>query len=267
MFIVNALLPYLIILHVPLRFLPIILRHLILSHPFPMIHCFSEKALELTNLLIGCMAALDAEHYLQEIGSQEAIYAKLRSIFKAYGKHASRYASAPAYTKDVELPLPFALAIQELGVFETCSLLTNFVYAPTYPEGVEHEGRKKSAYPHAEYLSYLPTLKELGIPCKSIDPRVKTGSSWWTYKVKNFHDTHDLICTLPPSLYSDLSAIIRSVFLIPKLESNECKDVVQPPADAKDYGTRLKDVIPGSAVRSFLALCHGPEEEWSHGTN
>ena len=52
MSIIDALLLYLLLLQVSLRFLHIFLRHLILFYPFPMIHLFVE-ALDLTNLLKG----------------------------------------------------------------------------------------------------------------------------------------------------------------------------------------------------------------------
>ncbi|KAL6996487.1 hypothetical protein U1Q18_006620 [Sarracenia purpurea var. burkii] len=195
-----------------------------------------------------------------------ALYAKLHTLHKSYGRHPTRYTPPPCYSKDVELPLPFALAIQEFGAFETHSLKQNVVYAPTYPEGVINEGRENQIFSLAEYLSYLPTLRELGIPLKSVDPCLKNGSAWWTYKVENVHNTSDLVCTLPPSHYSDLSAIIRSCFLVPDA-ANCCKDIITFPQPPEDYGTRMREFHPGYCVRSFLALCHGPEEEWSFGTS
>lgn len=195
-----------------------------------------------------------------------ALYAKLRSIHRSFGRYTTRYTTAPCYTKDVELPLPFALAIQEFGTFETHSLKKNFIYAPTYPEGVINEGRERQDFSMAEYFSYLPTLKNHGIVCKSVDVRIKTGSPWWTYKVVNESNTSDLICTLPPTHYSDQSAVLRTVFLTPD-DEHCCFDIIHHPADFIDYGTRAREVPPGTCTRSFLALCHGPEEEWSFGSS
>ncbi|CAH9088394.1 unnamed protein product [Cuscuta europaea] len=48
-----------------------------------------------------------------------ALYAKLHSIHKSLGRYESRYASDPCYTEDVPLPLPFGMAVQDFGVFET----------------------------------------------------------------------------------------------------------------------------------------------------
>ncbi|CAH9147137.1 unnamed protein product [Cuscuta epithymum] len=140
-----------------------------------------------------------------------AIYAKLHNIHKSFGRYESRYAS----DDDVPLPLPFAVAVQDFGVFETHSMVTNLILAATYPEGLQHEGISQPTYCSAEYLSFIPTLKELGFPLKPIDPHVTAGSPRWTYKVKNIYGTCDLACILPPSHYSELSAILRTVLLVP----------------------------------------------------
>lgn len=77
------------------------------------------------------------------------IYSKWRSIDLSYNKlssiqHAShsifskistQHTSHLIFTMDVELLLPLTLAIQELCDFETHDFNTNYVIAPTYPEG------------------------------------------------------------------------------------------------------------------------------------
>lgn len=94
-----------------------------------------------------------------------------------------------------------------------------------------------------------------------MDTGIEAGSPWWTYKVENWHHTSDLVCMLPPSHYSDLSATFRTVVLVPK--SDRCADIIEFPENIVNYATRVREMRPGSGVRSFLALCHGPKEEWS----
>ncbi|DAZ87293.1 TPA_asm: coat protein [Arceuthobium sichuanense virus 6] len=195
--------------------------------------------------------------------TMSALYARLRNLNRAFVKHATRYTSAPSYTKDVELPLPFALAIQEIGSFETQALSTNVVYLPTYPEGVNYDGRSNPQYKYAEYQSYVPFMKSIGIPCKTIDPNNKLGSAWWTLKVSNQHATTDLLCTLPQSHYSDHSVVLRQLFLVtPQGSSQPSDDIVNFGQNHENYGYRAKAVRPASNVRAFLALCHAPTEEW-----
>lgn len=160
-------------------------------------------------------------------------------------------------------PLPFALAVQDFGAFETHSLETQSIHAPTFPEGTQHEGLEKAKYPLTEYLSFLPTIKSLAIPCKSIDSWLKTGSAWWVYIVRNVHHTlHLATITLP-----ERCSPVRSVYMAPtSIDEPTVTNIVKMLEDSPNYGVRMRE-MPGSNVRSFLALCHAPEEEWSYGAS
>ncbi|ABV89763.1 unknown [Rosa multiflora cryptic virus] len=194
-----------------------------------------------------------------------ALYSKLRSIHRTHGRLSARYAAAPHYNKDIELPLPLAVAIQEFGIFKTESMIQNRIMAPTYPEATQYEGRAQDNFNITDYQTYIPTFKDLGIPCKSVDPHIKSGSAWWTYKLNNAHGTTDLVCTIPPTNYSDLGVALRSLFLATAADSDECSEIIAWPEGTADFGTNLRENPPNSNIRAFLALCHGPLEEWSNG--
>nr|QRG29180.1 putative CP [Alloteropsis cryptic virus 2] len=192
-----------------------------------------------------------------------ALYAKLRNVNRFYSAKPTRYTEHPQFTKEIELPLPLALLVESFGAFETQSLVTNTIYVPTYAEDTQYAGRSSVTYPIVKYLSYTPTFKELQVPMKTIDPQIKTGTAWWTYKVKTVHAAHDLVATLPPTLYTDFSAQLRTLLLVPDPEkNNEVQEIVTHPTSVVTYGYRAKALRTGIAVRTFLALCHCPEEFW-----
>lgn len=192
-----------------------------------------------------------------------ALYAKLRNINRHYGVHPTRYPTAPSYGKDTELPLPIALAIDMLGAFETQCLTNNMLYVPTFPENTQHEGRNQAAYPLLTYGSYKSTFAELKIPMKSIDPQMKRGTPWWTYGLQSVNSTIDLICRLPPSMYTDFSAQIRMLFLAPDIgQGYVVRDIIAQPANPTHYGFRAKGLRRGIHVDTFQALCHLPQEFW-----
>ncbi|XP_014521564.1 uncharacterized protein LOC106778153 isoform X1 [Vigna radiata var. radiata] len=193
------------------------------------------------------------------------VYAKLRGINRLYGQHATRYATAPSYTKDIELPLPLALAIQEFGSFNTHSLERNLIMIPTYPEGTQHEGRSAATYPSVEYLTYVSTLTRLGIPLKSVDSRVKSGSAWWTFKLRIISDSVDLICTLPRSHYSDMSVQLRMLF-ISSDDEHPPQDIIALDDPQPNYGTLASLITQQFNSRTFLAIIQGPKEEWDFGS-
>lgn len=192
-----------------------------------------------------------------------ALYHKLRTLHKSFGVYPARYTTSPTYTKDIELPLPFAIAIQEIGAFETHSLEDHLLIVPTYPENTKNEGRKADEFQAYKYQNYLPRIKEHGIPCKSINPHLKNGTAWWTYKATTVHKKNNLECILPPSHYSDLSAQLRAVFLHRKDVIGSVDQIVKLPEDCAVFATRLKEQTAGSNLRAFQALCHGYDEEWS----
>ncbi|QCD86406.1 hypothetical protein DEO72_LG3g928 [Vigna unguiculata] len=194
-----------------------------------------------------------------------ALYAKLHNTNKTYGLHATRYTTDPSYTKDIELPLPLALAIQEFGSFRTHSLQENKIMVPTYPEGTQFEERSVVDLPIAEYLAYVPTLLQLGIQMKSVDAEIGKGSAWWTYKVEVILSTTDFLCTLPRSHYSDMSALLRMLFLSGSEESHP-EDVVTFADNTTTYGTLVHRLTTGFNSRTILALIHSPSEECSFGS-
>ncbi|QED42878.1 ORF1 [Lomandra cryptic virus 1] len=195
-----------------------------------------------------------------------ALYSKLRNIHKAYGVYAGRFTAPPSYNRDIELPLPFADAIQNFGVFETKCMTHNYLIVPVYPEGTRYEGRSTEDWHAYKYESYIPILKKLGIPVRSVDTRVKLGSAWWTYRVSLSNMTYDFNCIFPPIHYSDNSTVTASMFLLIDQDNHgEPMPLIDFQNDDGDYGVRLRDVPIGIQLRCFAALCNAPREEWDAG--
>nr|CAH2618889.1 putative coat protein 2 [Port Orford cedar deltapartitivirus]CAI5383879.1 putative coat protein 2 [Port Orford cedar deltapartitivirus] len=191
-----------------------------------------------------------------------ATYAKLRYIHKLHGEHQQRYSGSPSYNKDIELPFPFAIAIQDLGIVESQDTEDKSLYLPDFPEGTANEGRKETKWSAFTYQSYIPMMKENGVIFKSVNPHLKVGSAWWTLKVEKQRNTVDLICTLPPLHYTPQSVATRALFL----------DTSKAPADTQiiktdnlplDYGSYLREGGMGYNIRAFHALCQAPEEDWN----
>nr|UZZ64783.1 minor coat protein [Camellia cryptic virus 1] len=194
-----------------------------------------------------------------------SLYAKLRTIHKQYGTYSTRFNTPPTYSKDLELPLPFADAIQNFGIFETRCMKKNFLMIPVYPEGTKNEGREKEDWHAYEYEACMPILRENGIPIKNVDTRVKSGFAWWTYRLKSVNDTYDFECILPFLHYSEHSALLSSMFL--HVQSGEIRPIIELKGDDVAYGVRLREVKQGFQLRVFSALCHAHSEEWNSSAN
>jgi len=191
-----------------------------------------------------------------------ALYARLRTIHTQYQQYAGRFGTRPSYTKDIELPLPLADAIQNFAIFTPLGIEENYLCVPLFPENVQNEGRSAQNWNSFDYESYLPVFQSLNIPVKSVDTRSKLGTPWWTYKVKFVEDHYDLRCIFPDRNYSGHSAILASIFARQDDNGNAIP-IIEHLADDADYPVRMREVPDGYQLKAFGALCHAPCEEWS----
>ncbi|KAI3683839.1 hypothetical protein L1987_84354 [Smallanthus sonchifolius] len=189
-----------------------------------------------------------------------ALYAKLHSIHTKFQTHLDRYATTPSYTKEIKLPVPLANAIQNFGVFiPTTNTLIHYVCIPTYPA---NEGGSTEHWSSDEYESYVPLLKQLGIPVMLVDTGPKLGSAWWTYKVKYIYGHYDLCCIFSPSNYPDHTAISAAMFARAD-DDGVALPIIQHLADDTDYPVRFREAPDGSQIKAFADLCHASCEEWT----
>lgn len=192
-----------------------------------------------------------------------ALYARLRPVHKSLGTYANRFGPASIYHKDMELPLPIADAIQYFGTFNPVGTTTNHMCVPLYPENTPNEGRVTANWNGSLYETAIPMLKDLGIPFKSVDTRIKSGSPWWLLKSEIINGDIDLRCIFPPSNYSDHSALLASIFCLTNANNTEVRPVINFLANDVKYPVRFREIAPGFKVRAFAALCHAPREEWN----
>lgn len=191
-----------------------------------------------------------------------ALYAKLRFIHQQSRTHVSRYNARPSYNKVVELPLPFALAIEGIGRIETHSEPERRMLIPDVPEGTKYECREEEEFDSFNYQTYMNVMRDLKIPLKSIIPQTQTGNPWWTYKVLEITKKLNLQCTLPPSHYTEYSAHLRSVFLGNAFET-KVTQIVDFTELKHKYGTMFRERDIGFNRLAFEALCQSPEEDWN----
>lgn len=192
-----------------------------------------------------------------------ALYARLHTVHKEFGTYATRYDAPATYSPDIELPLPFADAIQNFCVFNPRGMLKNYLCIPIHPEGTQNEGRSSQTWNSHKYEASKQILKDLGIPMKSIDhTKIKPGTAWWTYRPSVVCGTFDLRCIFPPSNYSDHSALVASMFLVKK-ENEEADSLIEFLNDDSNYPKRMRQVAADFQLRAFAAFCHAPSVEWA----
>ncbi|VFQ64431.1 unnamed protein product [Cuscuta campestris] len=168
-----------------------------------------------------------------------ALYARLRPIHRALPDYSQRFETPSLYIEEMELPLPFVEAIQNFGPFNPTSIPQNYLCVPVYPENTLNEGRTAAQWSSLEYEATIPGMKEIGIPFKSVDTGVKSGTAWWCMHYERHGNSHDIVCLYPPINYSDHSVLLQ------------------------EWPARFIDVPLSYPLRVFAALCHAPPAEWN----
>jgi len=191
-----------------------------------------------------------------------ALYSKLRTIHSAYQTYITRFTNRPTYTKEIELPLPLADAIDNVGIFTLSNTEVYYICVPLFPEGTLNEGRSVQAWNSFQYEAYIPMLKEYGIPVKSIDTRRKNGTPWWTYKVSYVSGSYDFRCIYPPANYTEHSAMLASMFARLN-EDEEILPIITHQATDVDYPYRFREMPEDYQVKAFAALCQASSPEWN----
>ena len=196
-----------------------------------------------------------------------ALYAKLRTLHRQISTYKGRFTDQPSYTKDVEIPLPFASAIEGIGLFKTVAMNTRYTVIPVYPESTANEGRSMADCSFLNYKSYLAYFAEIGIPTKTIDTRVTPGNAWWTYRTSYDGDVYDLKIFFPPLHFNDHLANLAIMFLGNSGEQHANAPLITPKADDQDYGWHVKDIREGEQARAFTALCQWAPRYWNEKNN
>lgn len=188
-----------------------------------------------------------------------ALYARLHNIHRKFGTHFERFQSPPSYQNKIELlPLPFADAIQNIGVFNPHGTVVNYSCIPVFPEGVQNEGRIQNFY-----SDYVSLLERLGIPVKSVDTGIEGGSSaWWTLKYEQVLDSVDFRCTYSHSNYSVYSAQLFALFMTWDEEGN-VQQLFERPSDEILNTVCCREATRELRDRTFAALSHAPHMEWN----
>jgi len=191
-----------------------------------------------------------------------ALYAKLRTIHKQYGKYSSRFTTPASYHKDIELPTPLADAISNIGVFESTCATKCYLFVPVFPEGTKYEGRSQEEWNSNKYESCMEIYRRLDIPLRNVDTRVKTGSAWWTLKIGAEYEQYFATMIVPPLHYSD-NAVTTSLMFMSVDNEDKAENFVQFKTDDENYGKRFRRIRSGAQTRAFMALAQMTEEDWT----
>nr|CAH2618929.1 putative coat protein [Subalpine fir deltapartitivirus]CAI5384014.1 putative coat protein [Subalpine fir deltapartitivirus] len=190
------------------------------------------------------------------------IYQKLRIMHKLINVNSSRFAAKVNVTGDLEIPLPYAHCIQELGHVRISDLTKEMFVVPTFPDNVGFGTASFTDWSHAKHNRVVRSMKDIDISFATVDVRKIRGSTWWLYQQIQTGSSVRLVCPLPEVNFHEGGAVLHSLFLKGESQviANEIADL--NPIQGKTYGLMLQNPPPGIQYCSFRALCSEDQTQW-----
>nr|CAH2618759.1 putative coat protein [Port Orford cedar deltapartitivirus]CAI5383893.1 putative coat protein [Port Orford cedar deltapartitivirus] len=196
-------------------------------------------------------------------GCRLMIYLKMQELHFTLLDEYDKFAESYRVKDNFELPLPYALCIQQLGLVKIASLTEELHLAPTVrtqpTRFMIEPGSSWSLSEHNEYVDYM---KSLGMRFAQVNPKVKMGSTWWLYRQRQIDGILCLACPLPESNFTESGAVIHSMFFdnIEDPTGHEIADL--SPIGNKFYGMMMRNPRCGIQLSSFRALCNEEHSIW-----
>nr|CAH2618869.1 putative coat protein [Conifer deltapartitivirus]CAI5383870.1 putative coat protein [Conifer deltapartitivirus] len=188
-------------------------------------------------------------------GTMMLLYKKLRNIHLTEFDHFDRFARKPKVPDTLEVPVPYAYALQSLGKVKVNSLTTDLEVAPLFPRNETNFGMDTvNSWSLDEHTQCVEYVKSLGIPCCTVNLGVKVGSAWWLMRQEAVDSTIRITCPLPESNFTERAAVLSTLFTLGTNYpvANNVADLSSFGND--NYGTMLQNPPSGVNVSTFHAI-------------
>ncbi|UFK61916.1 coat protein 2 [Silvergrass cryptic virus 1] len=185
-------------------------------------------------------------------------YLKIRAVNLAISTAGDRYILKPKVPEPFEVPLPFAIAISQLGAFEINSLAERKIAIPGLSDADATARLLDGRFTAAEYAHATEFAKSLGIQFSAVDLDVKLGSAWWMFRATPVDEVFTLICPLPESNFTETNSLIYLMFCVNQDGSFGTQLFALGDYAATDYGSMLRNPHDGANVNAFFAFSDDP---------
>ncbi|GAV63346.1 hypothetical protein CFOL_v3_06864 [Cephalotus follicularis] len=183
-------------------------------------------------------------------------YMKLRAVNSLATSQLNLFRRKPKAPIDLKVPVPYALAISQLGrvkvrsleeektLSPTCSLeaTKNFLIGPNF------------SWSSTEYAQAREYAESLGMQFASADLGVKLGSAWWLLRRTNDDGTYGLDCILPEDNYTEAAVVLNSLFYRAAHDGVPASFFTLDGIDNHSYGFMLRDPHDGINLSSYFAI-------------
>lgn len=195
-------------------------------------------------------------------GCMMMFYCRLRAINKSFFETSSTFILKPHVPDSFEIPTPYAIAFQNLGLFRAENLVREIELIPTVSAAeAEQYCLGTSRWSPPAYQTAMELAKSVGISFQRIDLTVKYGSAWWLLNSVQDDGNYSLNCCLPESNYTKEDAVIRALWCVTDT-GNFHVDIADLSALTLERGTFLRNPPPDIAVTCFYGMMEAPAPVW-----
>lgn len=194
-------------------------------------------------------------------------YLKVRSITVSefQDDYEENNLKRPRVTGDHVIPIPFAFAIQQLGIVHVSDLDQEFKYAPVFiNEGHCFGIPTERIWNPNDYYEAVAYAKTLGMQFGIVDLKEKKGTAWWLFNPYVKENVFELICTIPEVNFTSALALTYALFL-PK-DPNAGATLLFDISDllTNNYGSMMRLPHNGINLTAFESIAETEQEVWTH---
>lgn len=188
-------------------------------------------------------------------GVMIATFLKLRSVGYLNSSLMSRFYVVPRTPQPFELPLPYALAISQLGAVKTHGSPQEGYYCPTIPATTSNfllpAGISWNPPTYSRAVEYA---KSLGLKFTQPDLDVQMASTWWLYRPVLTGLHFCLECPLPEENFTLNTAVLRTLFCNDATGGFMVNLFDLTPVGTDTYGSMLRNPQYEVDVTTYYAI-------------
>ncbi|KAJ1282549.1 hypothetical protein BS78_03G061000 [Paspalum vaginatum] len=186
----------------------------------------------------------------------------MRAVNMNYTGLGVGFLHMPAVPGVLEIPKPFAIAVQRLGAVGIQDLTVRRIVVPAAAatDSATWLLDSKTDWSPSAYSRAVGYARSLGMQFSAVDTRVKAGSSWWLYSgsVSSTNGAYMASMVFPETNYDEENAPLHTMFCC-RGDGSIAGSVFQLDAVSEGhFGTMLRRPPPGFHSCTFFGYSDKP---------
>lgn len=187
-------------------------------------------------------------------------YLRLRTVNFGLEDEGNVYMVKPKTSAPLEIPKPFAIALQQLGAIEIVGLPNRVIAYPALEttDAANFLQVTASRYKPNEYAQAVEYCKSIGMQFAPIDNSSKAGSAWWLFQGHTDDGAFQLTCPLPESNFTEQDALLHLMFCATMDSTFGSQLFTLGELNTGNHGFMLRNPHDEANINSYFAYSDDP---------